>query len=350
MFFKTRKFLLFILCACFVGTGCYAKNNTVDAMLRHSKRLTLMKNGDKSGEIFDDVEYLKNLLDKLNWENSTDPQRKDLYMKLHEVVNEIDAYEQNTIQQLRDVAADAKKREQSTANKLLGGIAMGTMGLETMELASATAEKQAIEDAETAMRAYLATFTCQYTDGKTVAGGVTKVELPGGNELLPLVTEYKLLATDLAERKNMLGIPAGIESELILDKSEMGLYDDESVGITDGVYTSVSRALLDEHSSDAAELSAEKEELQNRIKTSAITVASTAVASIATNLAINGGKNNPVAQRADATRAQAYKILEEIIQNCNAAIAAASQEQSQNIHLLTDFDDLQELQGHPICK
>jgi hypothetical protein len=349
MFHKIHKFLFLILCACVVGTGCYADD--VSDIIRDSKRLSSAQQGDKSAEIFDDIDYLKSLLESFDWANSSDPQRRELYKKLENTVREIEDAETDTDQDALDEkradAKAAKEREQSTANKLLGGATMGAMGLGGMELASALSEKQVMEDAEQTMKAYLATFTCRYSDGGIVQGGEVDIELPGGNELLPLVTEYKQLAADLKARKQALDIAPGIETEEIIDKANSGLYNDESTGIIDGVYTSVSRALQNENSEDAKEWAADKEAIDKKIKTSTTVVAVTAVASIAANLAINNKKKTEVASRADTTRKEVRNILDEIIKNCNAEIEASD---SDNVHLLTGYEDLGELEGHPICK
>ena len=341
MFYKIHKFLFLILCACFFGTASYAENN---AIIRKSSRLRDARNGDNSGQIFSDVEYLKELLESIGWENSADPQRKELYLKLVDAVKDIESYEESKIQELRDAAAEAKEREQSTANKMLGGMAIGTMGLSGMELASAVSEKQAMEDAEQAMRAYLATFVCRYDSGKSVRGGEIDVELPGGNDLLPLVTEYKQLAADLKSRKEALGIAPGIESETILDKASNGLYDDEGLEKSGGAFISVSRALMDETSKDATEWSADKEAVDKKIKTSAAVAAAAAVASVAANLAINGGKQNAVVSKADTTRQEVKKILDDIIANCNAAIEGTEQTR------LIDYEDLKRINEIKECQ
>lgn len=337
------------MCACFVGTDCYADD--VSDIIRDSKRLTSAQQGDTSAEIFDDIDYLKSLLESFNWENSSDPQRRKLYKKLEDTVGEIEDAETDTDQEELDEkraeAQAAEQNEQSTANKLLGGASIGAMGLSGMELASALSEKQVMEDTEQTMKAYLATFTCRYADGGIVRGGEVDIELPGGNELLPMVTEYKQLAADLKARKQALDIAPGIESEEIIDKANSGLYDDEGSGITDGVYTSVSRALQNENSEDAKEWAADKEAIDKKIKTSATVAAVTAVTSIAANLVINSKKRTNVASKADTTRKEVRNILDEIIENCNAEIEASD---SDNVHLLTGYEDLGELEGHPICK
>ncbi len=198
-----------------------------------------------------------------------------------------DADQQKKIDELRDNADAMHERENSTANKMLGGAAMATMGISGMEMASAMSEKKAMADAELDMTAYLATFVCDYGAGRNIKGGEVDIELPTSPELATIKAEYIALATDLKERKAALDMQPGIESELILDAATTGLYDNESLGKTDGVYTSVSRALLDENGADAAEWNAEKERLDKKIKNSATALAVGAVASVAGNAIIN---------------------------------------------------------------
>ncbi|MBO5662287.1 MAG: carboxypeptidase-like regulatory domain-containing protein, partial [Alphaproteobacteria bacterium] len=75
---------------------------------------------------------------------------------------------QKKIDELQKNANAMKEKEQSTANKLLGGAAIGATGIGAMQAASAYSEQQADEEAEQAMKAYLATFHCNYGGGINV--------------------------------------------------------------------------------------------------------------------------------------------------------------------------------------
>lgn len=198
---------------------------------------------------------------------------------------------QAKIDELRDNAQKMKDKEQSTANKLLGAAGIGATGIGGMQMASAMAEENADADAERAMRAYLATFHCNYGGGKNIAGGETNVELPGGNELINLYSEYVNLANDLKVRKTALDMRPGIESESILDAATSGLYDDVAIGKTSGAYTSLARALMDPTGADAAAWAAQKEETASKKKTGMITAGVGAAGSLVGNLALNSGKD-----------------------------------------------------------
>lgn len=180
----------------------------------------------------------------------------------------------------------ARAREMSTANKLLGGLSIGAAGIGGMMAASALAEQSADEDAETAMRAYLSTFSCRYAD-KRVVGGEQNVDLPGGNELMPLYSEYVNLANDLKVRKAALDMKPGVESEPILESATTGLYDDVSVGKTSGVFASLARALQNPNGSDAAAWAAQKEQASKRLNTGATVGGIGAVGGAVGNLIIN---------------------------------------------------------------
>ncbi len=194
------------------------------------------------------------------------------------------------IDELRDNADAMKAKEQSTANKLLGAAGMGATGIGGMQMASAMAEENADADAEAAMRAYLATFHCNYGAGKNIPGGERDVELPGGNELIGLYSEYVNLANDLKVRKTALDMRPGIESEPILDAATSGLYDDVAIGKTSGAYTSLARALMDPNGPDATAWAAQKAETADKKKTGMITAGIGAAGSLVGNLAINSGK------------------------------------------------------------
>ncbi len=181
----------------------------------------------------------------------------------------------------------AAAREQSLANRMLGAAAIGAGGIGGMMLASGIAEQRADADAERDMAAYLATFKCNYGAGMTVAGGQTNVQLPGANVLLPLYNEYITLATDLQARKEVLGMAPGIESEIISDVATSGLYDDTAIGITDGAYASVSRALSDTTSADAVAWSAQQSETAQKVQTGGIVGGAGVVGGAVGNVLIN---------------------------------------------------------------
>lgn len=189
--------------------------------------------------------------------------------------------------ELRANADEMKAVEQSTENKLLGAAGIGAAGIGGMQVASALAEKNADEDAERDMAAYLATFRCDYGHGLNIKGGETGIELPGANSLIPLYQEYVNLANDLKVRKNALGMKPGIESEKILDAATSGLYDNQSIGKVDGAFTSLARALADPTGADAAEWAAQKDATAKKLKTGAIVAGVGIVGSAVGNAIIN---------------------------------------------------------------
>ena len=353
MFRNLFGFLLCVWCVCIAGVAFAEDDVQVSEpdpsqieIMRQSARLELAQQGDTSPEIFEDIEYLQGLLQRLNWENSQDQTRKGLYNKLSQAVESIKSLEAQELKEKYQIAQDAKEIEKSFENRMLGAAAIGTIGLGAMQLASGLAEQKADEDAETAMRAYLATFTCEYGSGR-ISGGSQNNELPGSNVLTPLVIEYKTLASDLKARKEALGLKPGIESEVILDSATAGLYDDKNVGKTGGAYTSLSRALSG-NAEDAAAWDAQKEATAKKVDTSKKVVAAAVVASVAANLAINGGRKNVVSQTKEI-RDEVKAILDEIIDNCNNAIAADQDALLQG-DFLTGYEDLEKLEGHAICK
>ncbi len=315
------------------------------------------------------LRQLQASLSELGWGESDDETRKQTYAELTELVNALDG---NT-EELRKNYEDMKAKEQSTANKLIGAIGIGTVGAGGMQLASGLAEKSADESAEQDMRAYLATFRCTYADGKMVRGGETDVVLPAAN-IAELKTEYMSLAADLRARKEALNMSPGIEAEEILDSAVVGLYDDESLGRGDGAYTSLSRALLDESSEDAAEWSAQKEDAEKSVKVGAGLAIGGAVASAAASLIAN--KDAPkersaeiLAKRDETERKIAEKLKSEI-DNCNNIIkqaktlaaqfkTAADASDPVIAEFISDIEgtpelaadaDIKALMEHPVCR
>ena len=192
--------------------------------------------------------------------------------------------------ELRDNYDNMKEIENSFENRMLGATGMATMGIGGMQLATAMTEDRADDAAEQQMKAYLATFSCTYADGKRFSGGETAIELPGGNELINLYSEYVGLANNLKTRKEALGLRAGIEAQPILDSATSGLYDDISTGKTSGAFTSLARALSDPNGADAAAWAAQRAETAEQKKTALTTLGIGAVATVAGNILIN--RNN----------------------------------------------------------
>lgn len=223
------------------------------------------------------------------------------------------------VNELRENAKKMHDKETSTANKLIGAAGIGATGIGTSQALSALSEQRADDRAEDDMRAYLATIKCDYGTGKTVNGGETGIELPGGNELTQYVTQYKTLAADLKVRKTALGMSPGIESETIIDAAETGLYDNAATGKTNGAFTSLSRALSDETSADAQAWAQQKADTASKLKTGAIVAGVGAVGSAIANLAVNSGADKQ--NKSDeilAKYASLYKLEREV-----AALPAA---------------------------
>lgn len=166
-----------------------------------------------------------------------------------------------------DEYESAKETEQSKANRLLTSASTAATGIGGMELAQGLAEQKADRAAEQSMSAYIATMRCSYGNGKQVKAGMEEIELPGGNDgnIMKYRAEYVTLAADLKERKTALGLKPGIESEEILDKSQMGLYDDENIGISDGAYASLYRAQMLGSEKDQQQIDDAKQTSKNRV-------------------------------------------------------------------------------------
>ncbi len=272
----------------------YRKSATTERMKKLLIILSIMLFGIYSMPVFaasstpDISQQTKQLA---QWEsagikNASDPKIKQLYEQLSKQISEYNKLEQEYISQLQENADAMKETEQSTENKLLGGAAIGATGIGAMQLASGAAEQAADEDAEAAMRAYLATFHCNYGGGKNIPGGEQNVQLPAA-DLLDLRTQYINLANSLKIRKTSLDMRPGIESEVILDSASTGLYDDVAIGKTDGAFTSLSRALTDKTSPDSTEWEQQKSESAKKTKTGGTIAAVGAVGGAIGNLIIN---------------------------------------------------------------
>ena len=212
------------------------------------------------------------------------------------------------LQQLQANSDAAHENETAWKNKLIDAAGIGVTGIGGMMIGEALSERKADRDIEKEMNAYINTFRCEYGNYPAVAGGKTNIELPGGNELFNLYAQYATLSNDLKIRKDALGIKPGIESEIVWDKAETGLYDDVGTGIVAGSYASVARALL-LGGVDAAAWAAQKDATAEKLKTGIIVAGVGAVGSALANAAVN----NPNKKRTD--KIEPLENLEQQINN-----------------------------------
>lgn len=242
------------------------------------------------GEIVDKFETdIQNLENELN-SNLSNISNMDDYSFLGFLDKTVElGTKKEKLEELQKAYEEAKTREQSFENRALTALTVAATGIGGMELAQGLAEQKADKDAERDMEAYMATFRCEYGNGKSIKGGTTEIELPGGNdpEMMKLRNEYFALSQSLKERKEALGMKPGIESEVVLDKAQMGLYDDENTGITNGVYGSLYRAKMG-NETDQTKITETKDTSSKRVKGGGIAVGAGTVGGIVGNQLING--------------------------------------------------------------
>lgn len=212
----------------------------------------------------------------------------DKVIQLYQQTNSL--YVNTRLAQLQKAYEEAKANEQSLANRTLTALSVAAAGIGGMELAMGLAEQKADKEAEQDMTAYIETMRCTYGDGKQVKAGPEEIELPGGNDetLMKLRNEYFALANDLKERKEALGMKPGIESEVIMDKSQMGLYDDENIGIESGAYESLYRAKALNSETDQAKIDEDKKTSKNRVIAGGVLSGVGVVGGVVGNSMING--------------------------------------------------------------
>ncbi|MCQ2581583.1 MAG: carboxypeptidase-like regulatory domain-containing protein [Alphaproteobacteria bacterium] len=179
-----------------------------------------------------------------------------------------------------------RDNEQSLANRMTSAVSMGAMGIGGMMLAQSLSEQRVDKESEQDMDAYLATFRCEYAGGNPVPGGTIGAQLPA-DKLFDLYQEYVTLAADVQEAKSQLGLKPGIESEVVLDKANIALYDDTSTGTTNGTYASLYRALSDSSSMDAQKWNDQKAQTNKNLKIGIGVVAGGAALGEAGNILTN---------------------------------------------------------------
>ena len=199
----------------------------------------------------------------------------------------------------------AKEKEQSFANRMLGGLTTAATGIGGMQLAQGISEKMADSAADKDMDAYIATMRCAYADGQSVKFGEEFV-LPGYSaEFIELKRQYNSIVTNLQTMKPMLGMAPGIESELIVQNT--GLYDDENTGVASGAYASRYRAAAGSEK-DEKGLSSASKEARNRMIAGGVVAGVGVVGGIVGNSIINGKLGELIKEsKANKTKNQDHK-------------------------------------------
>ncbi len=229
----------------------------------------------------------------------------------------------NTLAEKQKAYDEAHEKEQSFANRTLTALTTAATGIGGMELARGLAEQSADKDAAADMAAYIATMHCDYADGQQVKYGPDEIELPGGNnqEMMNLRSQYLALAADLKERKTALGMKPGIESEEIGDKTQTGLYDDESIGITSGNYASLYRAQVLGSESDQAQIDDAAAASKRRVIGGAVAAGAGVVGGFVGNALINGKSEKEKQQDNNDIKSEpkeALKKLQQVLKNGGA--------------------------------
>ncbi|MBQ6027289.1 MAG: hypothetical protein IJL21_01940 [Alphaproteobacteria bacterium] len=201
-----------------------------------------------------------------------------------------------TVEKIFDSAAwrrdteNAYKHErdnaQSWENK---GITAGSTlltGEGAMKAAQAIAEQKADKKAEEQMAAYITTMGCEYGNGQQVNLGKEET-LPGGNDLAKYYAEYKQLADKLKATKTALNLRPGIESEVLYDRAETGLYQYANAERQSGGFTSLSRALMNPEGADAEQWNAQKAEVAQNLQTGTLLTAGGIATGVIGNYFVN---------------------------------------------------------------
>ncbi len=174
-----------------------------------------------------------------------------------------------------DDLTDTTKQPEHNANagqEKVRVTSIGITGVGMSQTMQGIAERNSDANADRDIRAYMTMFYCKISGvGGQIKHGTTVGTPPVTSDFFNAKHEYKNLAIKLKSDKEVLGVKPGIESETITDNANTGLYDNVGVGITDGAFASVSRALTDTDGKDAQELNAQRAEAKDKIKNGVIT-------------------------------------------------------------------------------
>ena len=287
MVMKSKFLLLILLCWPLVSMAEDATIST--AINKYKNDVNAIPTANVTGTTVEEAkkEMEKHIATAQNAE--CDPNTKDNKAGETTLSDEEKAKREAALKEKEDAYKVAKENEQSLENRTLTAVTTAATGIGGMELAQGLAEQTADKNAASSMDAYIATFRCTYGNGKQVKAGPEEIELPGGNDqnMMNLRAQYIALADDLKERKAALDMAPGIESEEILDKSQMGLYDDENIGITGGAYESLYRAKMLNSETDQTKIDEMADVSKKRVIAGGVLVGAGTLIGVGGNLLLN---------------------------------------------------------------
>ena len=194
------------------------------------------------------------------------------------------------LEKLKKQYEEAKANEQSFSNRALTAASVAATGLGTMAAFSAYSEQQADKEAEQDMSNWLATMSCEYGNHQQVKAGNEEISLPGG-DLFDYYNEYKQLADRLKTTKTALGLRKGIESEVLYEQAQTGLYQNSNIGKTGGAYTSLARAMTDKEGEDATAWAEQKQDSKTKLWEGVAAAGVGVVGGAVVNYLINGDES-----------------------------------------------------------
>lgn len=311
MITKNKFFPIFLFCWLFVYVANAASFDLNSLISDISNQTSINAAIAKYNSATQTIKNAHSGVDSETIKNEEEKVKKHQEQALNSVKTVSDSAQEQTISDTSDLEAkqqaydEAKATEQSKENRTLTALTTAATGIGGMQLAQGLAEQKADKAAEQDMSAYIATMRCSYADGKSVKAGAEEIELPGANDsnIMKYRAEYMALAADLKERKDALGMKPGIESEEIMDRAQMGLYDDENVGISDGAYASLYRAQMQNSDKDQQQIDADKKTSKTRVIAGGVAAGVGVVGGMVGDSLVNGklGEKIKSAKESDQT-------------------------------------------------
>ena len=156
-------------------------------------------------------------------------------------------YSPERMVELEAAAKKAKDKEQSRANKMLGGLTMLATGIGGMQLAQGMSEMRIDRESADDMEAYLLTIKCGIAGSRNVNYGSGATAPETTRQFGDARLEYTTLAGKIKKAKTSLGMPPGMESEF-QDLDTSSLYQGRGMdedGISNRFDTAAERAAED---------------------------------------------------------------------------------------------------------
>ncbi len=168
--------------------------------------------------------------------------------------------QRNNANQSEQTANKDTQSLSDTLDNFSDAITVGATGIGGSMMAAGIAEQNQDELAKLKAAGNISTIKCGYGSVQDIAIDTMGISLDNGNALIDLYGEYQTIANRVKNSKESLGMLPGIESEVVFDKANSGLYDNTGSGAINKSFAAASESVRNPTGQNAEQFQSQQDE------------------------------------------------------------------------------------------